>query len=146
RRKRARRPAEARERYLGHAQAPLEDRGGAVAPVVEIAGDDDRQVARGELFEPARDRLELPAAAARVQRQMNATAMQVGPPARDRDDAMQESAALVAMVRDILVLERQKTVARQDGVAVMAVVVHGVAAIDVLPRVAGEERVLRLGR
>src|SRR5262249_60956336 len=121
------------------AKAPLEDGRGAVAPVVEVARDDDRQVARGELLEAARDRLELPAAAALVQRQMHAHAMQIAPPARDGDDAVQEAAALETMVRDILVLERQKTVARQDRVAVMAVVVHRVAAVDMLPGVAGEK-------
>src|SRR5258706_2330065 len=77
---------------------------------------------------------------------MHAHAVEVAPPARDCDDAVQEPAALEAVVRDVLVLERQKTVARQDRVAVMTVVVHRVAPIDVLPGVAGEKRMLRLDR
>src|SRR6266404_1177734 len=77
---------------------------------------------------------------------MHAHAVEVAPPARDCDDAVQEPAALEAVVRDVLVLERQKTVARQDRVAVMTVVVHRVAPIDVLPGVAGEKRMQALAQ
>ena len=69
------------DRRLRHAEATLKDRGGAVAPVVEIAGDDDRQVARSELFQPAGDRFELARASTLVQREMHAHAMNVAPPA-----------------------------------------------------------------
>src|SRR5262245_36052841 len=48
-----------RDRYFGHSQPPLEDGGGAVAPVVEVAGHDDRQVTRGELLQAAGDGLDL---------------------------------------------------------------------------------------
>src|SRR5437660_2777841 len=77
---------------------------------------------------------------------MHENALQVAAPARHRHHAVQESPALEPMVGDVLVLVREKAVARQDGVAVVAVVVHRVAAIDVLPRVAGEKRMLRLDR
>src|SRR6185295_16158218 len=63
-----------RERDLGHAEALFQDGRGAMAPVVEVAGDDDRQAAAGELLEAARDGLELARAPALVQRQMHAHA------------------------------------------------------------------------
>src|SRR5882724_2859458 len=75
---------------------------------------------------------------------MNAHAVQVTPPPGHGDHAVQQATALIAMVGNVLVLEREETEARQDGVAVVAVVVDRVAAVDVLPAVSGEERVLRL--
>src|SRR6185503_18169696 len=107
---------------FGHAQAPFKDRGRAVAPVVEVPRDDDRHVARGELLQPARDRLELAAAAALVQREMHANEVQIAAPSRDRYYAVQQSAPLEAVIRHVVVLERDQGIARKDRVAVMAVV------------------------
>jgi len=57
---------------------------------------------------------------------------------------MQEAAPLAAVARDVLVLGAQDRIAAQDGVAVMAVVVDGIAAVgDVVPNLVGEEIVLR---
>src|SRR5213596_1731159 len=127
------RAAVMRHRHLGHAEPALENRRGAMPPVVEIAGDDDRQAARGELLKPARDRLELALASALVQRKMHAHQMQVAPPSRHGHHAVQEAAALVAVIGDVLVLERKERKARQHHVAVVAVVVDGVAAVGMLP-------------
>ena len=59
---------------------------------------------------------------------------------------MQQPAPLEAVIGHVLVLERDEAEARQDRVAVVTVVVDGVAAVDVLPFFAGEELVLRLRR
>src|SRR4051812_49650103 len=113
-------------------------------PIVEVARDDDRQVARGEFFQTSGNRLELAAAAALVEREVHAYAMQVPPPPGHCDHAVQQAAAFIAMVRDVLVLERKKTEARENRVAMVAVVVHRVAAIDVLPAISCEISMLRL--
>src|SRR5678815_1758636 len=76
---------------------------------------------------------------------MHADAMQVAPPAGDGDDGVQQAAPLETVIGDVLVLERDEREARQDGVAVVPVVVDGVAAVDVLPALAGQELVLRAG-
>src|SRR5947207_14153780 len=139
------RAAVMRHRHLGHAEPALENRRGAMPPVVEIAGDDDRQAARRELLEPPRDRLELALASALVQRKMHAHQMQIAPPSRHGHHAVQQPAALVAVVGDVLVLERKERKARQHRVAVVAVVVDGVAAVGMLPLAVRKELVLRLG-
>src|SRR4029077_17519722 len=95
--------AEARDRNLGHAEAPLEDGRGAMPPVVEVPRDDDRQAARGELLPPPCDRLELAAGAALVQRQVDTDAVQIAPPSRHRDHSVQEAAAFIAVIGDVLV-------------------------------------------
>src|SRR5204862_6819793 len=58
------RAAVMRHRHLGHAEPALGNRRGAIPPVIEIAGDDDRQAARRELLEPPRQRLALALASA----------------------------------------------------------------------------------
>ena len=72
--------------------------------------------------------------------------MQIAPPAGHGDHAVQKAAPLVAVIGDVLVLEGDEAEAREDGVAVVAVIVDGVAAVDMLPAIAGEEGVLRLFR
>src|SRR5260221_242009 len=81
-----------------------------------------------------------------VQRRVQDQEMRVPRPPGHRHYAVQQAAPLVAMVGHVLVLERQEAEAGKDGVAVMAVVVHGVAAVDVLPGIAGEVGLLRLDR
>src|SRR5687768_18386160 len=110
-----------------------------MAPVVEVPGNDDWQVARGELLEPPGDRFQLARAATLVQRQVHAHAVQIAPPPGDGDDAVEQAAALIAVVGDVLVLERYEPEARKDRVAMVAVVVHRIAAVGVLPILAGEE-------
>ena len=67
--------------------------------------------------------------------------------AGDADFAVQQAAALEAVVGDVLVGLGQDGVARQDRVAVVAVVVDGVAAVGrLLPHIAGQELVLGLAR
>jgi hypothetical protein len=50
------------------------------------------------------------------------------------------------MIGNVLIGERQKAVAGEDGVTVVTVVVNRVAAVHVLPVLAGEEGVLRIDR
>ena len=59
---------------------------------------------------------------------------------------LQQAAALVAVVGHVLVAEGDEAEARQDRVAVVAMVVDRVLTVDVLPLVAGDERVLRVDR
>ncbi len=71
--------------------------------------------------------------------------MQIAPPSRHGDHAVQQPAALVAVIGYVLVLEREERKARQHRVAVVAMVVDGVAAVSMLPLAARKELVLRLG-
>ena len=91
--------------------------------------------------------LELAAAAARGEREMHAHAVQRHVPAGDRDLAMQQPALLEAVRGDVLVVPVLDRKARQDRVAVVAVVVDRVAAVgEIAPHGVGEELVLRLDR
>jgi len=61
----------------------------------------------------------------------------------DGDHGVQQPAALVAQVGDVVVLRGQDRKARQQRVAVMAVLVDAIAPVGVLPALLGEELVLR---
>jgi len=85
------------------------------------------------------------APAALGEREVQADAVQRLGEFRQLDLAMQQAAALQAVRRDVLVLGAQYRVAAEDGVAVVAVVVHGVAPVGVVaPDLVGEKLVLRL--
>ena len=78
---------------------------------------------------------------------MNAHAMQRHVPAGDADLAMEQPALFEAVRRDVLVVPSLYGKAREDGVAVVAVVVDGVAAVsEIAPHRVGEELVLGLDR
>jgi hypothetical protein len=64
---------------------------------------------------------------------LHAHQVQVAAPSRHRHDAMQQAAPLEAVIGHVLVLERNEGKARKDRVAVVAVVVDRVAAVDRLP-------------
>ena len=59
---------------------------------------------------------------------------------------MQHAAALELQVRDVLIVRVKNREARQDRIAVVAVVVDHVPAVGGLPDVLGEKFVLRRGR
>ena len=88
----------------------------------------------------------LAAPAALVQREVHAQAMQVRCQPGTATSQCSRPAALEADARDVLVFARDDREARQDGVAVVAVVVDGVAPVgELAPHRVGEELVLRLG-
>ena len=77
---------------------------------------------------------------------MNADAVQRLREAGNVDDAVQETAALETQVGDVLIVGVRDRVARQDGVAVVAVVVDGVASVGGgWPEAVSEKCVLRFG-
>ena len=103
--------------------------------------------ARNDALDALAQPLDLPAAAARGQREVHADAMQRRVPARDRHFAVEQPALLEAVRGDVLVVPVLDRKARQDGVAVVAVVVDRVAPVgEIAPHRVGEELVLRLDR
>ncbi len=104
-----------------------------------------RLPARHLAIEALDDRADLVAPAALVQREVHADAVQPLRHLRQLDLAVKHAATLQGMVRDVLVLGAQDRVAAEDGVAVVAVVVDGVAPVgEVRPHLVGEKFVLRL--
>ena len=65
----------------------------------------------------------------------------------DFDGAMEQTASLEPEMRNVLILARDDRVVRQNRVAVMAVLIHHVAAVGgVPPHIGSQELVLRLLR
>src|SRR5947207_8347608 len=119
----------------------------AATPIVEITGDDERRVLRHRVLDPFDERADLPLSAALGQPEMDIDAMQDGRSRLEPELAMQEPPALENVRRNILVLLSHDRKAREDGVAVMAVAVHGILSVrDFAPHRVGNELVLRLAR
>ena len=118
-----------------------------VAPVVEVAGDQQRRVLAGERLHASGEGVHLPASAAGHQAQMHADAVDGGQVGAGRDFAVEQAATLEAVVRHVLVVRAQNREAAENRIAMVAVVIDGVAAVSAgRPDVAGEEFVLRLDR
>jgi len=130
---------------LAQAERLGEPLAGEIAPVVEVAGDDEGR-AIGHLAVDALDeRGHLVAATALVKRKVQAYAVQRRRESRNFHLTVEHSAALQVVRRDVLVLGTQDRVAAEDRVAVVSVVVDRVAPVRVvLPHRARQEFVLRL--
>src|SRR5205814_7725182 len=117
---------------------------GLALPIVEVPGDDEWTFLRHGGANAVAQPLELESPAARPQAQVHVDAMQPLAPAGDLDLAMQQPAALERMVRDVDVLPYRDRMAAHDGVAVVAVLVDRVHAVDAVGALVREEFVLRL--
>jgi len=117
---------------------------GAIAaqlPVVEVASDDNGCTFGQRLEQPAQQ-LQLLLAMALQQRQVHADGMHLMR-ARHIEHAMQQAAALGAGDRHVEVAVLDDRVFRQQGVAVVAVGVYGIAAVgEVAPHAVSEKFVL----
>ena len=116
-------------------------------PVVEIAGNQQRCVARHGFADACDERTDLPLPATLKEPEMHVDAMQDRGALSQLDFTMQQPAAFEQMRRDILVFLRDDREARQDRVTVMTLAVHGVAPVGhFMPHRVGNEFVLRLAR
>ena len=132
--------------HFDEIEARCQQVAGAAAPVVEIAGDDQRRFTRHVLLDEVRQRIVLVAARAAEQRKMGANAVQRQGQAGHGDGAVKQAALLETQARDVLVMRRQDRKARENRIAVMAVVIDHVAAVGVVfPDILGKEFVLRFG-
>src|SRR5207244_4665406 len=111
---------------LLQAEVLLEALAGAIAPVVEVARDDDWRVPGHLAIEAIDDRADLVAPAALVQREVHADAVQGLRDLRQLDLAVKHAATLQGVVRDVLVLGAQDGIAAEDRVAVVDGGVGGV--------------------
>ena len=75
--------------YLVQPESLREQRIGFVAPVIEIAGDDQRRILPGDAFQVGGQRIQLPAPRTRKERKVYADAVQGLLPARQVDLAVQ---------------------------------------------------------
>jgi len=112
-----------------------------VAPVVEVAGDDDGLAIRRRFQDGVDQRLRLAAPPRFEQAQVHDIAVHVG--LRRLEHAMQDAALLVGMVGHVVVGLRGDGKLAQQGVAMMAMVVHGIHAIRRMVLGAGKEFMLR---
>ena len=118
-----------------------------ISPVVEIASDDQRRIFRRHGSQVVYERIDLVAAGTAEQGKMDANAMHRPLDPGDFDGAMEQTASLEPEMRNVLILARDDRVVRQNRVAVMAVLIHHVAAIGgVPPHIGSQELVLRLLR
>ncbi len=99
-------------------------------PIVKVARHDQGRIGRHTVFDTLTQSFQLAAAAARCQRKMHAYVMQRLRPTGNGDLGMQEATALEAMRRYIQIFPAHDGKARQDRIAMIAMVVHRVAAVD----------------
>ena len=129
------------------ADAFCEPRISLVAPVVEVAGNDQRRVRLGDAFQIGGKGVHLPSPRAGEKRKVYANTMDWRRRSGNIDSAVKQSATLEAEVGDVLVegvLDRE---AGEYRVAVVAVIVCHVAGVcRRLPYLGGEKVVLRLLR
>jgi len=117
----------------------------APAPIVEVAGDDQRRLLRHRVLDPLDQRADLPLPAALGKAEMHVDAMQDRRARRKLDLAVKKSSAFEHVRRNILVFLSDDRKPRQHRIAVMAVAVHGVLSVrDLAPHRVGDELVLRL--
>ena len=146
-RKTARWPVVVSGKDFGHAQANGQQVMGAIAPVVEITGNQQWRICRNGGFNMSGQCIVLVAPRASEQREMHANAMQRQGQMWHSNTAMKQSAFFEAQARDILIVGVNYRVAGEDGIAMMAVVINHVAAIGMAgPDTFGKELVLRLVR
>ena len=112
-------------------------------PVVEVARDDERPLLRARGADVIGEPLELEPPAPRPKSEVHVDAMQPLAPSRHLDLAMKQAAAFQAMVRDVDVLPHADRVRAHDRVAVVAVLVDGVHAVDAVRALVRDELVLR---
>ncbi len=106
---------------------------GAVAPVIGIARDDQWRLP-GNMFLDQRDQaVDLAAPLLFGKRQVYAYGMNRRSAARQRQLAMQQAPAFQPMHRHVVIGGIEDGQARQDGVAMMAVIVGGVTAVGCGP-------------
>ena len=118
-----------------------------VAPVVEIAGDDQGCIARSKLLHAFGKRFHLPSPATRHQAEMNTHTMQHLPTRWELDLTVEQATTLETVIRDILVVLGQDGKPAQYCVAVVAMVVNRVLAIGgLMPDFLGKKLVLRISR
>lgn len=119
---------------------------GALAPVIEITGDNHRRVG-GNLGDPLRDQAQLLLAMDFPQPQVHADGMHVLHVARQAQHAMQQPATFVAALGDVEIVVADDLEFRQQRITVVAMGIHRVATVGVLrPDTVGEELVLRHAR
>lgn len=142
-----RRSSRCAAKHLSQAEPLGYQIGGRVAPVIEVAGDDERCFVRHQCLKPRRQFFQLSSTRAAKEREMDADAVQWLFPSFDTYGAVKQSAALEAKMSDILIVGIYDREARKDGIAVMAVIVNDVTTVrGVMPDFVGEEFVLRLLR
>ena len=139
-------PAVHADKNLGQSQSLGQMVVRPVAPIVEVPSNDERRITGSPFVQPLCQRLHLFFARATQKRQMDADAMN-GCAEQGRFNLRVQDAALFKFeMRDILIVCMRNGKSRQDGVAVMAVVIDHVAAIGGrLPDVLGQKFVLRVG-
>lgn len=117
---------------------------GVVAPVVEVPGEDERGLRVGDRLHAARKGRHLAAAGGGGQAEVHAHTLDRRCRGRDLHFTMQQTTPLEAVVGDVLIVAAQNRKATENGIAMMAVVVHGVPAIrNRRPDVARKKLVLR---
>jgi hypothetical protein len=126
--------------HLHHAQFEAQAVGQGIAPVVEVARDDDRLAVRGRILHGTDQGIGLASAAALEQPQVHDIAMHVAD--RRFQHAVQDAALFVGMVGNVVVARVGDRVGRQQRVAVVAVVVDRVHAVRGMQRFTGKELVL----
>ena len=116
----------------------------AAAPIVEVAGDDQRRRPRDRVVHDLAQQPQLLLAVRFAQAEVHADRVQRIRAVVDVQLAMQQSAFLVPGDRDVAIPVRADRVLRQQRVAVVAVRIHRVAPVGgVRPDRIGEELVLR---
>ena len=116
------------------------------APVVEIAGDDQRRIGGHDVIDGVAQPAQLESPVRLAQAQVHADRVQRHRAAGNLDHAMQQSAGLMALHRDIAIVLAGDRKSRQQRIAVMAFRIDRVAAVGVLrPDRVGEEFVLGFG-
>ncbi len=116
---------------------------GLLAPVIEVAGDDQRCFA-GDLGDPLRQQFQLLLAVNLAQPQVYANGMHLPAGAGQAQHTMQQPAAFVTALGDVEVVIANDLEFRQQCIAVVAMGVHRVAPVGELrPDTVGEKFVLR---
>lgn len=127
-------------KHLVQAQLLHEQRRQPVAPVVEIARDQDRFAIGHHAPDALGQRQDLAAAAAGEQAQVHHEAMHR--PAVEFDGRVQQPALLQAMIGDVLVFVIEDGKARQQGVAVVRGAADRVAAVGHVQLERGGQRLV----
>lgn len=129
--------------HLVQAELLHEQRRQPVAPVIEIASDEDGIALGHQAANALGQRQDLAAAAAGEQAQVDHEAMHGAPV--QLDAGMQQAALFEAVVGDVLVLVLDDRKARQQRVAMVGLVADGVAPVGyVQPQRRGQRFMLRV--
>ena len=115
-----------------------------IAPVVEVAGDDQGRIRRRRTADRIDQRVGLALATAGKQTKMYDITMHLD--LTDLHHAVQDAARLVGMIRHVLIARGRDRKTAEQGVAVVSVIVHRVHPVGRMMRIAGQEFMLRLRR